>query len=197
MWWVLVGAGVAAILGGMKSDEKKAAERFHSKQAQMRREMYSHRTRISHHRNTANRNLRFHQLCNLHFESHLVNQAAWETFQDALLSCRGINRLIGNARKEKARLKVEIKAAEKRRDIREAERLGEKHRVIYHTLNGLYSERKILFKQKEQFHDEMVTLMSRTRELKLMIRDTCGYRGAEWYDSIQAKTREKRLLSPC
>jgi hypothetical protein len=178
----------------MKNEEKEAGIRFHLKQEEMRREMYSHRSRISYHIESSRESLSFHQLRNLHYESHLLNQSARETFRDARSSYRAVCRLIENAGKELDRLKVEIKAAEKNRNIREANRLGDKHRVIYNALKGLKKEKKKLYQQKEEFYLEMASLMERTRELKLKIRNNCGHGGRVWYNSIEEKTRRKALL---
>ena len=192
MWWVLIGAAVAACMGAME-EEKNAAKRFHSKQEEQRRNMEFHRGSLNRHMISANRNHRFYQLRQAHMESHEINQLAYSTYRDALKSSSGITKMISNNYSEKEKLRAEINIAERRRDFAEAKRLGESHKDVYTTIGVLLKERKKLVEQKEAFRSEMLALGAKTRELKFLIRDTCGYEGKSWFNKIESNPERKRL----
>jgi len=123
----------------------------------------------------------------------MVNQLAWSTFKDAEVSFSGVCEIIERVVVEMERLEEEIKVAEKSRDIKEADRLGEKHRILFHTKKKLIQEKSILFRQKESFRREMLLLGRKTKKLKLQIRDTCGSRGRDWYTALVEKTEYRKL----
>jgi hypothetical protein len=195
MWWLLAAAGIAALMSAASEDERRAAERFNRTQLQVRRDMQTHRSQISNHYGTANRNLRFKKLCDLHWESHKINQLASETYKDAKVSCSGMSGMICRAEEEREKLRKQIKTAEKKKDTREADRLGEKHRVIQSMLTELFEEKKVLQAQKNTFYEEMMALREKTGDLKLQIRDTCGEKGREWYCDLEMRTARRKLLT--
>lgn len=112
MWWLLIGAGVTAFIGAME-DEKKAAKKFYKKQEELRGNMEYHRQSITRRMGSARCNQRYHKLCDAHYESHMINQLANTTYQDAVKSCRGIQQMIQLEYHEISKLKKQIKCAEK------------------------------------------------------------------------------------
>ena len=193
MWWLAIG-GVVALMGIASSGEKKAAKKWNRKQYEVKRSIRNQRENISGHMRRSNSNYQFRKLCDLHFESATIGRIAYSTYKDAKLSYRGVSRMLHHAFSERTKVRAEIKKAEKERRMEIIVSLGEQHKIVQQMIKEISKERAELFKQKEEFYNEMTGLNARTKDLKYMIRSNCGGEGAAWYQRLKERSSNRKRI---
>lgn len=201
MWWILAGVAVAAIFDSASNKEKEAAQRWESKRRELKQSISIQRKQISHHIRTASFDQEFHRLNNLYYESRQTANLAYQTYNDAKISLKGVWKMLKRLKGKRKELRTQLKAI-KERNVRVKDKSKkistievEKELSIYKTaIEKMYMEMGILQEQKNEFQEELKSLNQRTHWLKENIRDRCGHGGMVWYNRLENKKSSRRYL---
>lgn len=191
MWWVIPVAigGAALIYNWLSQEASDTRKRFESRYDDLVRDLEWHNENLRHHVEQAQYSADFHLLTNVHFSSFKVADATYDALRDARKSQASVQEAIDQARSKKRDLNSELRkkpTSERRQEI-----LNELHEFD-RFISILIGDIKDISEKVFNLKTEIEQLNTRTRELKLAIRDRCGLRGREWYERLEARSAAKR-----
>ncbi|MEU5266684.1 hypothetical protein [Amycolatopsis sp. NPDC021455] len=127
----------------------------------------------------------FVTLRDLHFASFGCADGAYKHYRSAGDSLRAMSRMLADVRLTvKLRLRAKDAGGRRRRPDRQA---------LDAAAGNLTRSRSLLSVEVERGRAMVRDLNANTARLKHLIRDNCGERGRQWYDSLQERVRAHRL----
>lgn len=191
MWWLAipVAVGVAAYIIDELSDEAgRERERWESKREEVEHDLQWHKENIEDHLNEARNTCDFRQLVDIHYSSVKVADEAYTLLKDARVTLNAIGKAIGTARKERDKLKEERRSAKSKT---KREELTKEIDSLIFLRKSLFSQKDEIEAQEADFKSQVKSLNKQTMELKYLIRDSTGYKGAEWYERLEERRRNR------
>ena len=197
-WWAvgalaLFGVGTVEILSSVSKEEREARERWAVKHVEAERTVEEHRKNIEAHIRDAQASYDFHFLTSLHFSSLRVADNAFGLLNDARSSLATIYQILDQITEQK--------------DIQKALLSGAKpqdKRIIFSEIGSLNEFKSSVLgdltkvkPQRAHLSAEVKRLNEQTRNLKMAIRDRCGYKGRECYDRLEARSLSRRTSASC
>lgn len=131
----------------------------------------------------------FHELCNLHYQSHNVANDVYKQLQTPRTLIRELNKSLHEAKIKQQELQQQLNPQldhiTRTHKLQEIKHLKDLRRCLFEHRDALQQEIDTL---QQQLH----TLNADTSKLKERIRDTCGSRGQEWYQRLQLRITNRR-----
>lgn len=138
--------------------------------------------------------LDYRTLTNHHHNSVGVANHAYSLLSDARVTLDAFGRTLTQARQQRDALIAQKKRA---RDHGERARLQAEIDLLNQLRSEVFPQKDAVKDQRDAMLAQVRALNARTRELKLAIRDTCGARGLDWYNRLEARTQQRRLTGRC
>jgi hypothetical protein len=192
MWWlvpVAVAGAAAAIWKLADNDARDARRRWESQREEVRRTVEEHRTNIEQNLHRAQVSYDFHLLTDLHFSSHRVADHAYSALRDAQKSLDVMGKMLVEAKKRREELKAQKRASTSRE---EKAQLQQEIDLLNELRAEVFPDKDAVKEQRDGLRAELQLMNQRTRELKLAIRDRCGWKGEDWYERLEARTAARR-----
>ena len=143
---------------------------------QLCRELKQKKRRIAQSLKNKQNNVHYHQLVNEHFASASLANEAFSLLRYAAQELRKIDELIKQAKQKRNACRA-IKNFSKADDITQ----------LIAQLAKIYASLK---EERDSFHTKTHELNNNTAELRESIRKSCGARGQEWHDRLQARKHQ-------
>ena len=191
MWWLVpiavVGAA-GAIYAYFDGEAREARTRWEQKRQSVARTIEDHRANIEKHLARARSSSDFRELTDIHFSSHKVADHAYVLLKDARIALETMGRMLVEAKQKREEFE---RLRQNTRSVEERQRLTVEINMLNDLRQKIFPDKDALKTQRDELLGEVQRLNARTRELKLAIRDRCGQRGAEWYERLEARVRER------
>lgn len=189
MWWIAVPAVLYGIYKLVSDEEKRSYGEWSEKRVQVEKTLEEHEKNIKDHINQVQSSYDFHFLTNMHFSSMKVADAAYKMKKSADMSLDTISRMIMGTKEVKTKLEEELVNAKSTNTKREITRIINELKDINVYRKKLFDEKDKIKLQRDSFYAKLKRLNTRTAELKIFIRDRCGFRGQEWYQARLANRK--------
>jgi hypothetical protein len=191
MWWIAPAAvGIVTVIYKLFDREKKIArERWENTYKQVQNTIEDHRRNIENHLHEAKRTYDFHLLTNLHFSSHKVADHAYQAMKDAKTSLDAVGLALVEAKKKKNELEEQKKTT---KNYETKKQIQMEINQLNEMRNQLFQDKDQVKAQRDELKAKLLLMNQRTRELKLAIRDRCGYQGRVWYQKLEDRIQAKR-----
>ena len=159
MYPILFGAAlIVGVACWLDSESSSAKRKWESRQQDLADEMDYQRSKLRAYREHKARNVQFYHLVNEHYKSVQMGNAAYALLEECQQVITTYYQAIHSERK-----------------------------LISGEVDKFYAELEPYQTQKDQFLQKVRDLNEGTRHLKLMIRDTTGEKGRDWYDRGEAR----------
>ncbi|RME57438.1 hypothetical protein D6779_08670 [Candidatus Parcubacteria bacterium] len=195
MWWLIpVAVGGTAWLISIALEEEVGVQRrrWNESHQKIEKSIEYHRSNIEKHLLEARKSYDFHLLTDLHFSSMKVADQAYKLKQDALVSQAAIRRSLHSIREKMNSIYKETKIKGINRQKRT--QLHEDLQELKTLKNELLKDLKKISSEVNYFGRELKRLNIQTHNLKIAIRDRCGYKGLEWYKRLEQRKLYKKAI---
>lgn len=191
MWWALALVGGAAILGAsLYSTTSDARERWNSKRDDLEKSIYECEKIVNEAISESIEELDYKTLIDIHFSSMRVANEAYRLRNDV--------RTILNSHKEtltklkQCRDKIYPLMKDNSITFEERGKYREEFDSYGMLRQGIFEEFETLKLQHSLFNEKLHKFNMTTHKLKISIRDNCGWRGEEWFERLEARTKARR-----
>lgn len=133
----------------------------------------------------------FHNMCEIHYRSHLIAQEAYRALEDARLIRTEFQKTYIQAIAEKKKINEKKKIHYNNGDHEKIPQLKEEVNNIHIFLNGLHDQQVVIQSEVNNFKSKVDYLNKRTHDLKIQIRDS-STKGLDWFNRLEQRKRERR-----
>lgn len=185
MYPILFGAAlIVGVACWLDSESSSAKRKWESRQQDLADEMDYQRSKLRAYREHKARNVQFYHLVNEHYKSVQMGNAAYALLEECQQVITTYYQAIQRLKDRRKAIGIELKSALKGTD---KQALYSERKLISGEVDKFYAELEPYQTQKDQFLQKVRDLNEGTRHLKLMIRDTTGEKGRDWYDRGEAR----------
>ncbi len=194
LWWLLALGGIAYLINkDLEREVGVQRRRWEDNYQKVSSSIQYHREKIEAHLADARQLYDFYALTELHFSSTRVADEAYNLRQDCYISRNAIQRSLNLVLTNMNELYQSSKLA--------GITLEEKNR-IHSELQDL-KKLKLSLKEDiyqlndkiESYSQELKRFNHTTHNLKIKIRDNCGFRGLNWYNDRERNSKQRRISS--
>lgn len=186
MFPVLLGVAAAVGIAAWLSSESDSLEQeWYARKGDLSNEIVKQSERVRRYQNNAEQNVQFYHLVNEHHKSVQMGNAAYQLLNNCSLLIKHHWEAIQKIKQHRNLLKAQLAGC----DHAEKQNIFAELRTLKAPLDDLYQDLAKYQAEKKEFLDNVQNLNAATRALKLMIRDTTGQKGRDWYAKLEARKR--------
>lgn len=200
MWWLigLIIAGIysiaQSILDSLRQEVAVERLKWESSYKKVEQEVLSQQRALNYELQKAQDERSFERLRNLHTSSRKIADTTYGVLNDARKTLEAMGRAIVTAAQQRELL-------EKRRHSTwnpfESSQLEKEIQGLLKLRNEiLVPDKNTVKADKDRIYQEVVRLNQQTAELRDMIKNRCGIKGARWYADLMDRTERRRLGLP-
>ncbi len=190
-WWLVpvatVGAA-AAIWAIFDREARDARNQWERDWKRVQRSVEDHRRNIQRNLNRAQTSYDFHLLVDLHFSSFRVADHAYSSLRDARKSLDAMGKMLVQAKHRKNELIQKKRAA----PFEERQQIQAEIDILTELRDDIFPDKDAVKQQRDELHSELKRLNNQTHQLKIAIRDRCGYKGRDWYNRLEERKARNR-----
>lgn len=183
----LIGAGIW-IYSELQDQSSRERKRWKAKHEEVEKSIKWHEEQIKNHLDDARCSYDFTVLVDMHYSCVKVADQAYSLLRDARTSLEKIGEAIVKTKEQRTHL---FSCKRNTSDASEKREIQDEINSIQVLRAKLFDDKDEIKKQRDTFHARVKNLNSKTRMLKMSIKERTGRKGVEWYERLEAR-REQR-----